>query len=157
MNDLQNIFARNCSIRRIDRSTASAFLDAHHRLGSTGGRYFYGMFVKRSTGRREMELSPGTLVAVSSFSNSRALPLEDGTKRRSYEWIRYASLCGIRVVGGMGRMLDHFISDTHPGDVMTYADPSWPDGGGVYMSLGFREESPVCREGFTCRKFRKII
>ena len=157
MNDLHNIFARNCSIRRIDRSTASVFLDANHRLGSTGGRYFYGMFVNRTTGRNEASFDKGTLVAVSSFSNARNLPYNGILSRRSHEWIRYASLKGTRVVGGMSRMLHHFISEVNPGDVMTYADPSWPDGGGVYLSLGFHEEAPVCRDGFSCRKFRLVI
>jgi len=153
MDDLSNIFARNCVIRRISKPEAVAFLDANHRLGSTGGRFHYGMFVFRSTGRHELLLPAGTLVAVSSFSNARRWKKGDSIIS-SYEWIRYASLTGTRVVGGMGSMLAHFINDVRPDDVMTYADLSWPDGGEVYTVLGFNPEAVVERSGFKCRKYR---
>lgn len=153
MDNLSNIFARNCSVRRIDKATAAAFLDRYHRLGDTTCRYRYGMFVERSTGADEAVLAPGTLVAVSTFSNARRW--QKGDRRiSSYEWIRYASIDGTRIVGGMGKMLQAFIDDVHPDDVMSYADISWPDGGGTYLALGFTEEGLVERPGFTCRKFR---
>jgi len=153
MEGLGTIFARNCEIRRIDRPSADAFLDSNHRLGHTGGRYHYGMFVRRSTGGSELKLASGTLVAVASFSNARCWKKGDGTVR-SYEWIRYASLQGLRVVGGMSRMLSFFCDEVHPDDVMTYADLSWPDGGEVYEILGFEPECVVEKNGFRCRKYR---
>lgn len=153
MDNLRNIFARNCTVRRIDKHTATAFLNEFHRLGDTSCRYRYGMFVKRSTGAGETALPPGTLVAVSAFSNARRW-IKDDRKISSYEWIRYASIEGIRIVGGMGKMLNSFINEVHPDDVMSYADVSWPDGGKVYARLGFQEENLVERPGFTCRKFR---
>lgn len=153
MEGLANIYARNCFIRRISKPEASAFLEVNHRLGSTGGRYHYGMFVSRSTGKSETVLPEGSLVAVSSFSNARRWVKGDAVIS-SFEWIRYASLSGIRVVGGMGSMLSFFIGDVHPDDVMTYADLSWPDGGEVYVKLGFVPEDVVEKSGFRCRKFR---
>lgn len=157
MDNLSNIFARNCSIRRIDKTEAAAFMNACHRLGDTSCRYRYGMFIERHTGSNEASLPPGTLVAVSEFSNARRW-IKDGIKVSSYEWIRYASLPGIRVMGGMGKMLRTFIDDIHPDDIMSYADSSWPDGGEVYLTLGFKEEGMVERPGFKCRKFRlKVI
>lgn len=153
MDNLVNVFARNCSVRRISKPEASAFLNAYHRLGDTGCRYRYGMFVERSTGADEVRLPQGTLVAVSEFSNARKWVKDSGVVR-SYEWIRYASLDGIRITGGMGKMLRAFIEDVRPDDVMSYADVSWPDGGDVYEKLGFVEEGLVERPGFTCRKFR---
>lgn len=153
MDNLANIFARNCSVRRIDKTSAGAFLNANHRLGDTSCRYRYGLFVERSTGKGELSLAPGALVAVSEFSNARRW-LKEGKKISSYEWIRYASLAGVRVVGGMGKMLKAFIEEVHPDDIMTYADISWPDGGRAYERLGFSDEGLVERPGFTCRKFR---
>ena len=153
MDGLSNIFARNCLVRRIAKPEAAAFLNDNHRLGDTSCRYRYGLFVERSTGENEYAIEPGTLVAVSEFSNARRWM--KGEKRvSSYEWVRYASLKGVRITGGMGKMLQHFIDEVHPDDVMTYADVSWPDGGDVYMKLGFEEEGLVERPGFTCRKFR---
>lgn len=153
MEGLSNVFARNCEARRIDAQTARKFLDVNHRLGSASGRYFYGLFVIRCTGLNELVLSPGTLVAVAAFSNARRWLKENG-KISSYEWIRYASLSGIRVVGGMGKVLDSFIKDVHPDDIMSYADLSSPDGGKVYSTLGFVDEGLVERDTFRCEKYR---
>ena len=76
-----------------------------------------------------------TLVAVGEFSSARTM--KDG--RRSYEWVRYASEPGVRVVGGMGKVLQKFVDEVHPDDVMTYADLEWSDGG-AYRALGFEPE-----------------
>ena len=80
-------------------------------------------------------LEPGTLVAVAEFSNLRNLDL-DGTRSRSCQWIRYASLPGVRVEGGMGKVLGGLLKDADPDDVMTYADLEWSDGR-AYRALGF--------------------
>jgi hypothetical protein len=84
----------------------------------------------------------------------------------SYEWVRYASLPDIRVVGGMGRLFKAFLEDLEcnkqcrivsdvkigltgqgmrPFEVMTYSDTEWSSGD-VYEKLGFRlvqERKPV--------------
>ena len=78
---------------------------------------------------------PGTLVAVAEFSNARRWKKEEKTIS-SYEWTRYASLPGLRVNGGMGKILNTFIKEVKPDDIMTYADLEWSEGK-VYESLGF--------------------
>ena len=80
----------------------------------------------------------GTLVAVAEFSNARRW-IKDGQEIRSYEWTRYASLPGVRISGGMGRMLKHFIKETVPDDIMSYADLEWSEGN-AYEQLGFVAE-----------------
>lgn len=147
------IYARNCSVRRIDKSVAAVFLDANHRLGDTGSRYRYGLFVERSTGKGEAEIPGGTLVAVATFSNARRW-LKDGVKISSYEWVRYASLPELRVIGGMGKLLNAFIDDVGPDDIMSYADAAQQDGGEAYRRLGFVEECIVEGEGYRNIKFR---
>lgn len=149
---LVSVFARNCSIRRIDKPSAKLFLDANHRMGYATSRYCYGLFVKRSTGGAECRLDEGTIVAVAAFSNARRW--QKGDRRvASYEWVRYASLPQVRVLGGMGKLLDNFIKDVEPDDVVTYVDRSWSDGD-AYRSLGFVEECTVEKPGFKCLKFR---
>ncbi|MBQ9400565.1 MAG: hypothetical protein IJU27_08000 [Bacteroidales bacterium] len=149
LGQLESVFARNCTVRRIPSDVAAAFLERCHRLGTASCRYRYGLFVNRSTGGRESALPEGTLVAVATFSSPRTM--KDGS--RSYEWVRYASLPDVRVVGGMGKLMEGFVSEVHPDDIMSYADASVSDGG-VYRELGFEEEGLVCGEGFTNRKFR---
>ena len=144
------LFARNCSVRRLDKASAAAFLDANHRMGSCKCRYCYGLFVDRTTGSREAALEAGSLVAVASFSEGRTM--RDGT--RSFEWIRFASLRGLRVIGGMGKLLEAFAEEHKPDDVMTYVDASESDGA-AYRELGFEQEAVVQRDNWTNLKLRK--
>ena len=139
------IYARNCEVRKIDKKTASEFLEINHSYGNASCRYRYGLYLKRHTGhnasthchseRSEESPTPGTLVAVATFSNARKWIKGDKTIR-SYEWTRYASLAGVRLSGGMGKLLKVFIDEVHPDDIMTYADLEWSEGK-VYEQLGF--------------------
>jgi hypothetical protein len=163
------MFARNCEVRKIDKETAAAFLNKNHSYGDAACKYRYGLYLKRYTGKRgeisplaslgrndSEELgrndsesavgvysgsgyvAPGTLVAVATFSNARKW--HKGEKViRSYEWTRYASLPGVRINGGMGKVLKAFIKDIQPDDIMSYADLEWSEGA-VYEQLGFELE-----------------
>lgn len=145
MEVFDQVYARNCEIRRIDKATAAEFLAANHSYGDSSNRYRYGLFLKRHTGHIASEgvetwkYPVGTLVAVATFSNARKWVKEDKTIR-SYEWIRYASLPGLRISGGMGKLLKAFIEEVQPDDIMSYADLEWSSGE-VYSTLGFAEES----------------
>ena len=121
-----SVFARNCEVRRLEKSEAQAFLSENHAYGYAACRYRYGLFLKGRTG------GP---VAVAAFSNARRW-LKDGKEIRSYEWTRYASLPDMRVSGGMGKLLKAFIEEVRPDDVMSYADLEWSEGS-VYERLGF--------------------
>ncbi len=135
------VYARNCELLRIDKPTAAAFLTGSHDYADALCRYRYGLFLKHLTGEKSSgaplsaPLQCGTLVAVAEFSNLRNMDL-DGTRSRSCQWIRYASLPGVRVEGGMGKMLRGLLKDVAPDDVMTYADLEWSDGA-AYRALGF--------------------
>lgn len=137
------VYARNCEVRKIDKSTAATFLKANHSYGDAACRYRYGLYIKRHTGHLAATAGaglycPGTLVAVATFSNARKWIKGDKTIR-SYEWTRYASLPGVRVTGGMGKLLETFIEDVRPDDIMSYADLEWSEGK-VYEQLGFTHE-----------------
>ena len=128
-----SVFARNTAVRRIVKAEAAGFLDRWHTYGYASCRYRYGLFAK-----------DGRMVAVSCFSAPRNWD-KNGHIIRPFEWVRYASLPDTRVVGGMGKMLEAFIREVHPDDVMSYADREWTDGK-VYETLGFAREggrSPV--------------
>lgn len=143
------IFARNCAVRNITAEQASAFLGINHIYGDAKSKYRYGLFrVRRSSLSSEMEGEAGELVAVASFSAPRNVTRtigNDSAILSSYEWVRYASLMGVRVIGGMGKLLKAFIDKVHPQDIMSYADLEWSDGN-VYKNLGFKrigEREPV--------------
>lgn len=134
------VYARNCEVRKIDKLTAAEFLSANHSYGDASCRYRYGLFLKRHTGHNagSSQVAAGVLVAVATFSNARKWIKGERTIR-SYEWTRYASLPEVRLSGGMGKLLNAFISETQPDDIMTYADLEWSEGK-VYETLGFRLE-----------------
>ena len=136
------LYARNCEVRKIDSRTAAEFLAENHSYGDAKCRYRYGLYLKRHTGHNaakdtanSRKIQPGTLVAVATFSNARKWIKGDKTIR-SYEWTRYASLPGVRLSGGMGKLLKAFIEEVKPDDIMTYADLEWSEGD-VYKALGF--------------------
>lgn len=146
-----SVYARNCEVLRIDRAVAAAFLEAYHALGDTRSRYCYGVYVLHEG---HSGIPEGTLVAVGTFSSARRW-MKDGREVRSYEWVRYASLSDVRVIGGMGKILDTFVNEVHPDDVMSYADASWSNGD-AYKKLGFtQEESKTFPGGAVSLKFRK--
>lgn len=141
----RQVYARNCAVRRVDRAAAAAFLSECHSYGDALSRFRYGLFVEKVTGEKDSSAvpgspAPGSLVAVGTFSKARNRVI-GGRRVRSHEWVRYASLPGVRVVGGMGKILDAFVSEVQPEDIMTYADLEWSDGR-AYRELGFSLEGP---------------
>lgn len=157
----RSIFARKCKVLSGRGNPGIAeqvreFLQQHHSYSSAKCRYRYAL---------EYE---GEIVAVATFSEGRPMvrkidsmlqnvPKEEQENAEivffdSYEWVRYASLPGVRVVGGMGRLLNAFIEERYtriepgtPLEVMTYSDSEWGSGD-VYEKLGFKyagERSPV--------------
>ena len=128
-----SLFARHCQVRKIDKETAAPFLAYNHSYGDAACRYRYGLYLRRQS--RDGSLEADTLVAVATFSNARKW-LKGEKTIRSYEWTRYASLPGVRISGGMGKMLKAFVKDVQPDDIMSYADLEWSEGK-VYEQLGF--------------------
>lgn len=157
----RSVFARKCRVLSGRGNPQMAevvreFLQKHHSYSSAKCRYRYAL---------EYE---GEIVAVATFSEGRPMvrridsPLQNVPKEEqendsilifdSYEWIRYASLPGVRVVGGMGKLLSAFIEERYtriepgtPLEVMTYSDTEWSNGD-VYEKLGFKfagERPPV--------------
>lgn len=133
----RSAFARNCTAKSIAAEEAATFLKINHIYGDAKAKYSYGLYRRRRTGAAEMEGEAGELLAVASFSSSREIT-RDGRLVKSYEWVRYASKAGVRVVGGMGKLLQMFIDEVHPEDIMSYADLEWSDGK-VYEKLGFKK------------------
>ena len=128
-----SLYARFCCVKKVDKDVAREFLMANHSYGDAACRYRYGLYLRRPSRCGTFEAE--TLVAVATFSNARKWQKGDKVIR-SYEWTRYASLPGVRISGGMGKVLKAFIEEVHPDDIMSYADLEWSEGK-VYEQLGF--------------------
>ena len=140
----RSVFARKCRVLsgRGDVQLGERireFLLKNHAYSSAKCRYRYAL---------EYE---GEIVAVATFSEGRPMvrklsnPLVNVPREEhdngnivifdSYEWVRYASLPGIRVIGGMGKLLSAFIEERFtrvapgtPLEVMTYSDTEGGNG-----------------------------
>ncbi len=137
----ESVFARNCNVERVDKIIAKAFHQDNHLIGEADCKYNYALI--RSLDKK--------IVAVSSFSLPRPMKRDDKSVL-SYEWIRHTSLKGIRVVGGMSKVLNHFINEISPEEIMTYCDADWSDGDS-YQKLGFEIYSKPVDTEFYVDKF----
>ena len=132
--------ARHCFIERIDKPTADKFLNDNHLQGSVKAKFKYGLFLKTQYVEKFLgkENTQNELIAVATFSGGRTFKEGERKGSRSYELIRFASLKGFVVVGGMDKLLKAFIAEHSPDDIMSYADRDWSDGRS-YLKLGFKK------------------
>jgi hypothetical protein len=139
--------ARLTLARRADNATTTEFLKANHLNGSTMSKFRYGLFLPKRYYRVLPESfvfdqsADELLVAVATFSNARIFE-QDGAPFRSHELIRFASLAGTNVVGALDKLLNAFIREKSPDDIMTYADLEWSDGRS-YRRLGFEKRGNI--------------
>jgi hypothetical protein len=141
----QRIPGRLTKVRRIDKKTASTFLESNHLQGSVLTKTQYGLYLQQRyfrVLRPDFQVERNVdemLVAVATFSHPRTFLLT-GKSFRSFEMVRFANLLNTTVVGGLDKLLKAFQNDFKPGDIMTYADLEWSGGAG-YGRLGFEKIS----------------
>ncbi|MEG0518779.1 MAG: hypothetical protein RR555_07930 [Bacteroidales bacterium] len=102
LNCFKSIFARKCKIvmGAQVQAVVQDFLEKYHSYGKAKSKYRYALLYENE------------VVAVASFSQPCPIPRNINGETvlfQSYEWIRYASLPNVRVVGGMGRLLQAFL------------------------------------------------
>lgn len=120
----RRIFARKTTVSRITAKTALPFLQYHHLWSAVRSKYYYGL--KDSTNE---------LVAVASFSARRNVKRK-GVMHRSHELIRYCSQRDTTVVGGITKLIQKFVVDQKPDDIVTVIDRDWGGGSG-WHAIGF--------------------
>ena len=128
----KRIHGRSCEVRLLPKQIAESFLNQHHVLGFAQAYYKLGLYKKDE------------LLAIATFSKGRKMNrLPEGKK--SFELIRFCNASGITVVGGLSKLLKHFISLTEAGDIMTYIDKDQSEGK-AFIKLGFKlhsESNPI--------------
>jgi hypothetical protein len=143
----QRIPGRVTGVQKIDRPTTQRFLEENHLQAPVLSKYKYGLFLPHRYFRvlapppalpnnesSESEL----LVAVATFAHPRTFRRGE-LPHRSYELVRFANLKNTTVVGGLDKLLQQFIREHQPNDIMTYVDLEWSTGTG-YQKLGFAPE-----------------
>ena len=119
----RKIYARRCEIIDIDIPVATAFLKDNHIQGACSSQYRYGLYYD------------GELVALMTFGKLRKNLGSEATEGK-YELLRYCSKRNTNVVGGASRLFKHFLKQTNPNEVTSYADRRW-NSGKLYEMLGF--------------------
>jgi hypothetical protein len=111
------LFGRKCLIKRVSSKAKSEFLNLNHIQGNDKSTIYYGLIYE------------DVLVAVMTFCKSRY------NKHFDWELSRFASKCGITIVGGFSKLLKRFESE-FSGSIISYADRSRSNGN-VYRNNGF--------------------
>ncbi len=117
------IFARKTKVKRIEKMEAQLFLNQNHQLGYSNEYYKLGLYHQND------------LVAVALFSKSYLLKNEKPPVR-SYILVRYASKLNTNIVGGISKLLQHFIQLKEAKHIMTYTEKNWGLSNS-YAKLGF--------------------
>ncbi len=132
------IHGRETEVRPITNPTLLDFLQQNHLHVPLKGKHKYGLFFKAQ------------LVSVASFSYPRNITI-DGQKVRSYELLRFCHLNGYIVVGGLTKLLAHFIRAQPVEHLMTYVDIEWGAGEG-FEKAGFKRTGQMPPKTFWINK-----
>lgn len=140
--------ARVCEIRRISQPVSDEFLNKNHLQQSVGSKIKYGLHLPKAYFRLlptdVLIKSEDLLLAVMTFSGGKKYYFCDKVVL-SFELIRFSNLNGFNIIGGFSKMLNHFIREKKPGNIMTYIDADWSDGEN-FSKLGFElveKTSPI--------------
>lgn len=117
------IFARNCTVERIDKQAAATFFNNNHLSGYANAKFKYGLF------------HANQLVAAITFAPGRNI-LRNGTSLRSFEMIGFCQISGYTVTGGLSKLIHAFVADKSPQHIATTVDLDWATGKGLH-GLGF--------------------
>ena len=122
------IYARNCTISKLDYKTKSAFINEYHFYGdSNQGTISYGLFYNNE------------LVSVMSFGKLRGQNKLHSNKDH-YELVRFVTKDNMRITGGASKLFKKFISEYHPMYIICYSDNDFFTGE-TYNKLGFKLKS----------------
>lgn len=122
------VYARNCTISKLDHKTKSAFINEYHFYGdSNQGTISYGLYYNNE------------LVSVMSFGKLRGQNKLHNNKDH-YELVRFVTKDNVRIIGGASKLFKKFISEYHPMYIICYSDNDFFTGE-TYNKLGFKLKS----------------
>ena len=147
------VYARKCSIIRMNASEERDFMERNHVQGYVSSSVCYGL------------VFDGRIVSAMSFSKRR-ISLGKRSKDGEYELLRFCSALNHHVIGAAGKLLSAFEREFSPKELTSYADRRWSVGN-LYLKLGFEKdhESPPnywylpngCERRFHRYSYRKSV
>lgn len=118
------IYARKTSVVKLNRIEAFDFLVQNHLNVALKAKYNYGLIYNNE------------IVALAAFGPIMHKKNE-AKGEQSGELIRFCNKLDYTVVGGLSKLLKHFITQYQVDDIMTYIDKDWSDGKS-FIQLGFK-------------------
>ncbi|PID88140.1 MAG: hypothetical protein CSB06_01485 [Bacteroidia bacterium] len=118
----QRIYARKCRVKKIDTPTSDKFLNDNHLYGSCKAKVKYGLFYREE------------LCVVATFAAQRRFK----DNRRSAELLRFCNKNHFTVVGGLSKLLNAYIADYKPDNIMTYLIDSNRENN-AFRKIGFED------------------
>jgi hypothetical protein len=119
------IYARKTIIKEIDDNfLIKEFLEKNHIQGYIGSKIKLGLFYNDE------------LVSLMLFGGLRA-SLGSKSKENSYELLRFCNKLDVHVIGGASKILNYFLQQYNPIEIITYADRAYSRGH-LYYKLGFK-------------------
>lgn len=139
MTGLIAVFARDLSVFSIAAKEADKFLDQYHLLGHTKGVHYVALTIPPHRAFRFEKNGINGIVAVAVFGRNIIRKSVGFEGTRSMEWVRFATLPSIRVVGGITKVFDYMYGLEAFDDIMTYVDIESNDAKGL-QNIGFQVE-----------------
>ena len=124
ISDAKKIYARKCIVEEINTESARNFLEDNHTQG------FYPSSIKLGL------IYKSKILAVMTFSS---LSISKGASsiKNVFELSRFCSDYNYRIIGGASKLLNYFIKNYKPKEIISYADRRWSSGK-LYDNLGFK-------------------
>ena len=118
----KKIYARKCEIVELDNKTKNDFLNINHLQGMDNSKIKLGLKYE------------GSIVSVMTFAKPRF--------NKNYQWelVRFCNLLNYSVVGGATKLLNYFLKNYNPKNLISYADLRYSNGD-LYKKLGFSFKS----------------
>lgn len=122
------LYARQCIVKEVDKKTKKEFINKYHLNGDNHqGTIAYGLYYKDE------------LVSCITFGKLRGQnPNKD--KDGFFELVRFVTVPGMHIVGGLSKLLSKFIADNNPNYILCYSDNDYYTGTG-YEKVGFKLKS----------------
>ena len=118
----QKVYARKCTVQKINKSIANEFCDKYHLQGHTNlSSICYGLYYNDE------------LLSVMAFGKLRLKQQLDS----HYELHRYCVKSGYTIVGGANKLFKAFIKEYSPQNILSYSDNDYFNGS-IYPRLGFK-------------------
>lgn len=117
------IYARKCILKKVTSRETKEFLIKNHIQGNVNSNIRLGLYYANE------------LVSIMTFGNLRK-SMGYCSKEGSHEMLRFCNKLNMNVIGGADKLLQYFIKEYHPKEIISYADRRWSKGD-LYQKLGF--------------------